>query len=175
MSIINDILIPTLNEVGVLFDEQKIYLPQLMMSAEAAKMAFSVIEDNFPKKETDSRPMIMATVKGDIHDIGKNIVCVILQSYGYNVIDLGKDVPTEAIVEAYNKYNPMAIGLSALMTTTVTNMAETIKELKKIKGMCPIFVGGAVMTPDIAHDINADYYSKDPLELIDIIRRDGIK
>ena len=105
----------------------------------------------------------------------KNIVCVILQSYGYNVIDLGKDVPTEAIVEAYNKYNPMAIGLSALMTTTVTNMAETIKELKKIKGMCPIFVGGAVMTPDIAHDINADYYSKDPLELIDIIRRDGIK
>jgi 5-methyltetrahydrofolate--homocysteine methyltransferase len=175
MSIINDILIPTVNEVGVLFDEQKIYLPQLMMSAEAAKMAFSVIEDNFPKKETDSRPMIMATVKGDIHDIGKNIVCVILQSYGYNVIDLGKDVPTEAIVEAYNKYNPMAIGLSALMTTTVTNMAETIKELKKIKGMCPIFVGGAVMTPDIAHDIHADYYSKDPLELIDIIRRDGIK
>ena len=175
MTIINDILIPTLNEVGILFDEQKIYLPQLMMSAEAAKMAFAVIEDNFPKKETNSRPMIMATVRGDIHDIGKNIVCVILQSYGYSVIDLGKDVPTEAIIEAYNKYDPMAIGLSALMTTTVTNMAETIKELKKIDGMCPIFVGGAVMTKDIAKEINADYYSKDPLELIEIIRKEGIK
>ena len=117
----------------------------------------------------------MATVKGDIHDIGKNIVCVILESYGYNVIDLGKDVSTEEIVEAFNKYNPMAIGLSALMTTTVVNMADTISVLKTIDNMCPIFVGGAVLTPDIAQEIGATYYSKDPLELIGIIRRDGLK
>ena len=175
MNIINNILIPTLNKVGEDFDKKIIFLPQLMMSAEACKMAFSAIKDKFPKKESNSRPMIMATVKGDIHDIGKNIVCVILESYGYNVIDLGKDVPTEDIIDAYNKYNPMAIGLSALMTTTVENMADTIKELNKIDGMCPIFVGGAVMTEEIASEIGATYYSKDPLELISIIRRDNIK
>ncbi len=175
MELINNILIPTLNEVGNYFDKQKIYLPQLMMSAEACKISFGVISDKFPKKESEFRPFIMATVKGDVHDIGKNICCVILESYGYKVIDLGKDVATEVIIDAYNKYNPMAIGLSALMTTTVVNMAETIKELKKIDGMCPIFVGGAVLTADIASDINADYYSKDALEIIDILRRNNIK
>lgn len=175
MDIINNILIPTLNKVGEDFDKQKVYLPQLIMSAEAAKIAFSVIKEKFPKKESDKRPIIMATVKGDIHDIGKNICCVILESYGYNVVDLGRDVSTECLIEAYNKYNPMAIGLSALMTTSVTNMAESIKELNKIDGMCPIFSGGAVMTAEIAHEIGATYYSKDPLELIEILRRDNIK
>lgn len=175
MDIINNILIPTLNKVGEDFDKKIIYLPQLMMSAEACKKAFEAIQDKFPKKESGSRPVIMATVKGDIHDIGKNIVCVILESYGYNVIDLGKDVSTEEIVEAFNKYNPMAIGLSALMTTTVVNMADTISVLKTIDNMCPIFVGGAVLSPDIAQEIGATYYSKDPLELIGIIRRDGLK
>lgn len=174
LDIINNILIPTLNEVGVNFDKGKIYLPQLMMSAEACKISFKVISDKFPKKEGNSRPMLMATVKGDVHDIGKNIVCVILESYGYKVIDLGKDVPTEVIIDAYNKYHPFAIGLSALMTTTVLSMEETIKELKKIDGMCPIFVGGAVVTKDIAKEINADYYSKDALELIDIIKKEGL-
>ena len=140
-----------------------------------ADLKFNVITQKFPKKENNKRPIIMATVKGDVHDIGKNIVCVILESYGYNVIDLGKDVATEKIIEAFNKYNPMAIGLSALMTTTVISMEYSIKELKKIQGMCPIFVGGAVITPEIAKDINADYYSKDPLELISILRNEGIE
>ena len=175
MTLINDVLIPTLNEVGVLFDKGEIYLPQLMMSAEAAKIAFKEITNKFPSSNSNSRPMLMATVKGDVHDIGKNIVCVILQSYGYNVVDLGKDVSTETIIEAYNKYHPFAIGLSALMTTTVVNMKESIEELKKIEGMCPIFVGGAVVTGDIAKEINADYYSKDPLELIEILRKENIK
>lgn len=174
LDIINNILIPTLNEVGIDFDKQKIYLPQLMMSAEACKLSFRVISDKFPKKSGDSRPMLMATVKGDVHDIGKNIVCVILESYGYKVIDLGKDVDTQVIIDAYYKYHPFAIGLSALMTTTVISMENTISELKKIEGMCPIFVGGAVVTSEIAKEINADYYSKDALELIDIIKRDEI-
>ena len=117
----------------------------------------------------------MATVHGDVHDIGKNIVCVILESYGYSVIDLGKDVATEVIVEAFNKYNPIAIGLSALMTTTVLSMESSIKVLKSIPNMCPIFVGGAVVTRDIATEINADYYSDGPLEFIEILRREGIE
>lgn len=175
MNIINDILIPTLNEVGILFDQKKIFLPQLMMSAETCKKAFSVIKDKFPKKESNKRPILMATVHGDVHDIGKNIVCVILESYGYSVIDLGKDVATEVIVEAFNKYNPIAIGLSALMTTTVLSMESSIKVLKSIPNMCPIFVGGAVVTRDIATEINADYYSDGPLEFIEILRREGIE
>ncbi|MGM9971692.1 MAG: homocysteine S-methyltransferase family protein [Anaeroplasmataceae bacterium] len=174
LAIINNKLIPTLNEIGQLFDQKKIFLPQLMMSAEACKKSFDVISNKFPKKESNTRPIIMATVKGDVHDIGKNIVCVILESYGYKVIDLGKDVDTKVIIEAYHKYNPMAIGLSALMTTTVLSMEETIKELKKINGMCKIFVGGAVVTKDIALEINADYYSKDALEFIEILKKENI-
>lgn len=175
LSIINNRIIPTLNEVGQLFDQKKLFLPQLIMSAEACKNAFSVILDKFPKKESNTRPIIMATVHGDVHDIGKNIVCVILESYGYNVIDLGKDVKTEVILDAFYKYNPIAIGLSALMTTTVLSMEETITELKKHDNMCPIFVGGAVMTKEIAKEINADFYSKDALEFIEILKREKIE
>lgn len=174
MDIINNKLIPTLNEVGQSFENKKIYLPQLMLSSEACKIAFNIIKEKLPKLESNKRPIIMATVKGDVHDIGKNIICVILESYGYNVVDLGKDVDVSLIIEAFKKYNPIAIGLSALMTTTVISMEDTIKVLKQIPNMVPIFVGGAVLTKEIANNINADYYSKDALEFIDILKKEGI-
>ena len=116
-------------------------------------------------------PIIMATVHGDIHDIGKNIVKVVLESYGYKVIDLGKDVPPETVVEAFHKHHPKAIGLSALMTTTVVSMAKTIELLKQIDNICPIFVGGAVLTADYAKEINADYYSKDAMEAVELLNK----
>ncbi len=169
INVINDVLIPTLNEIGENYDKGKIFLPQLMMGAEAVKEAFKVISDKFPKSDNYKGTIIMATVKGDIHDIGKNIIKVILESYSYKVIDLGKDVSKETILEAYLKYKPNAIGLSALMTTTVLSMEETIKFLKQNKCISPIFVGGAVLTKDISKEINADYYSKDALEFVNIL------
>ena len=111
----------------------------------------------------------MATVKGDVHDIGKNICKVVLESYGYNVIDLGKDTPIDDVVNAYKKYHPIVIGLSALMTTTVIEMENTIKALRSVGCKAKIFVGGAVVTKDIAKEINADYYSEDALELVTMI------
>lgn len=170
MFIINNILISALNEVGVAFDKGKIFLPQLIMSAEATKEAFAVISNKFPKSGSEKGPIVLATVKGDVHDIGKNIVKVILESYGYKVYDLGKDVAIQTVVGSFFKYKPKAIGLSALMTTTVISMEETIVELKKIENMCPIFVGGAVVTKDIAKLINADFYSKDALEFVEILK-----
>ncbi|WP_296877790.1 cobalamin-dependent protein [Thomasclavelia sp.] len=113
----------------------------------------------------------MATVHGDIHDIGKNIVKVVLESYGYKIIDLGKDVPPKTVVEAFYQYHPKAIGLSALMTTTVASMEKTIAMLKEIDNMCPIFVGGAVLTADYAKEINADYYSKDAMDAVELLNR----
>lgn len=170
MLVINEILIKALNEVGSLYDKGKLFLPQLITSAEAAKEAFKIISDKFPKNNVDNGTIIMATVKGDVHDIGKNIVKVVLESYGYNCIDLGKDTPIEVIVDAYNKYKPDAIGLSALMTTTVLSMEETIKALRAVDCKCPIFVGGAVLTADIANEIGADYYSKDALEFVNKLK-----
>ena len=111
----------------------------------------------------------MATVKGDVHDIGKNICKVVAESYGYEVIDLGKDVPIEKVVEADKKYQPFAIGLSALMTTTVISMEDTIKALRASGTKAHIFVGGAVVTEDIAKSINADYYTKDALSLVNLL------
>lgn len=169
MDIINNILIKALKEVGEKFDSGKLFLPQLIMSAETTKLAFELISNKFPKSDSKKGPIILATVKNDVHDIGKNIVKVILESYGYKVIDLGKDVDKKEIVDAFYKYSPKAIGLSALMTTTVISMEDTITELKKIKGMCKIFVGGAVLTEDIAQKINADYYTKDALELVKLL------
>ena len=113
----------------------------------------------------------MATVKGDVHDIGKNICKVVMESYGYRVIDLGKDTPIETVVEAYLKYNPDVIGLSALMTTTVKSMEETIKALRKINCKAKIVVGGAVVTQDIANEIGADYYSSDALDLVNTLEK----
>ena len=167
--IVNEILIQALKEVGDLYDKGKMYLPQLIAAAEAAKVAFGVISKKFPKSENKKGTIVMATVKGDVHDIGKNICKVVLESYGYEVIDLGKDTPIEVVVDAYKKYHPLVIGLSALMTTTVISMEDTIKALRDINCESKIMVGGAVLTADIAASIGADYYSKDALEMVNII------
>lgn len=171
MVIINDVLIKALNDVGDAYDKGKMYLPQLIASAEAAKEAFGIISLKFPSSGEVKGVVVMATVKGDVHDIGKNICKVVMESYGYKVIDLGKDTPIEVVVDAYQKYNPDVIGLSALMTTTVVSMEETIKALRKINCKAKIVVGGAVLTEDIAKRIGADYYSKDALDLVNTLDR----
>ena len=169
MDVVNNILIASLSEVGSLYDKGKLFLPQLISSAEAAKEAFTVISDKFPKSANKKALVLIATVKGDVHDIGKNICKVVLESYGYEVIDLGKDTPIEVVVDAYLKHKPLAICLSALMTTTVLNMEATIKALRDADCKAHIFVGGAVLTSDIAKEINADFYSKDALGLVNIL------
>ena len=171
LEIINNILIPALDKVGKQYENNTIFLPQLIQAAETSKIAFGVIKDTFKETTATKGPVIMATVHGDIHDIGKNIVKVVLESYGYKIIDLGKDVPPETVVDAFYQYHPKAIGLSALMTTTVASMEKTIAMLKKIDNMCPIFVGGAVLTADYAKEINADYYSKDAMDAVELLIR----
>ena len=165
--IINEILIPALGDVGARFARNEVFMPQLIRSAEAAKLAFAVISEQFSQTGSDEAAkghLVIATVKGDVHDIGKNIVKVVVQSHGFSVTDLGKDVPKETVLEAALNEHPNAVGLSALMTTTVDSMKETIQHLRANGITCPIIVGGAVMTPDIASAIGATYYSKDALE-----------
>lgn len=169
MTVINEYIIPALDIVGKGFEEKKVYLPQLLMSAEAAKQAFAVIKeelDKSGKKEEPKGTLVVATVKGDIHDIGKNIVKVLLENYSFRVIDLGKDVPPEAIVETVVKENIQLVGLSALMTTTVPAMAETIKQLREKAPWCKVVVGGAVLTQEYADMIGADAYGKDAMETV---------
>ncbi|MBO5136981.1 MAG: homocysteine S-methyltransferase family protein [Spirochaetaceae bacterium] len=169
LSIINSKLIPALDAVGKAFEAKTMFLPQLLMSAEAAKVAFSVIRDEFAHsgKDTQSKGIIiLATVKGDIHDIGKNIVKVLLENYSFSVIDLGKDVPPEKIVSAAKENNVQLVGLSALMTTTVPSMEATIKLLKQEIPLCKVCVGGAVLTKEYADMIGADFYAKDALETV---------
>lgn len=167
LELINAELIPALDKVGKGFEKGSVFLPQLLMSADAAKAAFEVV-----KKAMEGKPrqvkgkVILATVKGDIHDIGKNIVKVMLENYGYDVIDLGKDVPPETIVEAAIKDDVKVVGLSALMTTTVVSMEETIKLLRVKKPDTKVVVGGAVMTQEYADQIGADAYSKDAMQTV---------
>lgn len=169
LTIINEVLIPALNEVGKQYEANKIFLPQLIQSAEASKIAFSVIKESFTSGQTSKGPIVMCTVEGDIHDIGKNIVKVVLESYGYHVIDLGKDVPVMKVVEAYQTHKPKAIGLSALMTTTLVSMEKTIKALRAVDCTCPIWVGGAVLNEEYAKQIDADYYAKDAMESVELL------
>jgi len=171
LDIINEILIKALDEIGSLYESKKIFLPQLILSAEATKEAFAVIQKEFVSKDEKKGPIILVTVEGDIHDIGKNIVKVVLESYGYKVIDLGKDVKAEKVIEAYKTYKPKAIGLSALMTTTVESMKKTIFMLKQIKDVCPIIVGGAVLTSEYAKEINADHYCKDAISTVKLLEK----
>ncbi|MFI3236838.1 MAG: homocysteine S-methyltransferase family protein [Lachnospiraceae bacterium] len=169
LKVVNEILIPALNEVGNRYDSGKVFLPQLMKSAETAKLAFGIAQAHFDGEEATKGPIVIATVEGDIHDIGKNIVKAVLESYGYKIIDLGKDVAPQLVLDAFYQYKPKAIGLSALMTTTVVSMEKTIHLLKEQVDMCPIFVGGAVLTPDYAKQIDADYYVCDAMETVTLL------
>lgn len=165
-TIINEILIPALTEVGEKFEKGTLFLPQLINSAETAKAVFAILAKHFKQIDTKKEKIILATVQGDIHDIGKNIVKIVLESHGFQVIDLGKNVAIEKVVEAFGTHQPDAIGLSALMTTTVDAMAKTIAELRKLPNICPIFVGGAVVTEQIAKEIGADLYGADALATV---------
>lgn len=171
MTLINDVIIPALNQVGIDYEKGKIFLPQLIQSAETTKIAFEVVQQTFTTSEKKKGPIIICTVEGDIHDIGKNIVKVVLESYGFDVIDLGKDVKVEAVVDAWKKYSPKAIGLSALMTTTVVNMKRTIQALKEQGCKAPVWVGGAVLTQEIADEIGADYYTKDAMASVHLMEK----
>lgn len=166
LDIINNRLIPALDAVGKDFESGKLFLPKLLMSAVSAGAAFDEIKAAIAKsggEQEKKGKIILATVKGDIHDIGKNIVKTLLENYGYEIYDLGRDVPPEKVVETAVKENIDLIGLSALMTTTVVNMEETIRQLKTAKPQCRVMVGGAVLTKDYAESIGADYYSKDAM------------
>ena len=169
MDVINTKIIPALDLIGKDFENKKAYLPQLLMAADAAKEAFAVIKAELEKKGVAGEkkgPIVIATVKGDIHDIGKNIVKVLLENYSFRVIDLGKDVPPESVLEAVIKEHAPLAGLSALMTTTVGAMEETIKLIHKDAPWCKVFVGGAVLNQEYADKIHADAYTKDAMESV---------
>ena len=169
LDIINTELIPALNHVGDGFEKGTVFLPQLLMSAEAAKSAFAVLKDKMDKSgEVREKigTVVLATVKGDIHDIGKNIVKVLLENYSFEVIDLGKDVPPERIADTVLEKDVRLAGLSALMTTTVVSMEETIKLLRERAPQCKVMVGGAVLNQDYADMIGADFYGKDAMQSV---------
>ena len=174
MDVINELLIPALDRVGELYEKQEIFLPQLINAANAACGGFDVIKERIARSGSASvskGKIVLATVFGDIHDIGKNIVRVVLENYGYTVIDLGRDVPAETVVETVIREDVKLVGLSALMTTTVKSMADTIAAIRKSGHDCKIMVGGAVLTPDYAAEIGADYYARDAKQSADIARR----
>ncbi len=174
LEIVNELLIPALDRVGERYERQEIFLPQLINSANASCEAFEVIKQSIQDRggaSVSKGKILLATVEGDIHDIGKNIVRVILENYGYQVCDLGRDVPVQKVVDAAIAQDIHLIGLSALMTTTVASMARTIEALRRSGHPCKIWVGGAVLTPDYAREIGADYYARDARESVEIARR----
>ena len=168
LDIIDGGIVPALEVVGRGFESGTMFLPQLLMAAEAAGAAFDVVRSSMPLQSADSvkGPIVMATVKGDIHDIGKNICRALLENYGFKVIDLGRDVPPEAVVAAARREKARLVGLSALMTTTVGAMAETVRMVHEEVPGCLVTVGGAVLTADYAAKIGADHYSKDAMGLV---------
>ena len=168
------LLIPALDRVGERYERGEIFLPQLMKAASAACAGFDLIKTRIAKRggsAVSKGKIVLATVQGDIHDIGKNIVRVVLENYGYTVVDLGRDVPPQTVVEAAVREDAKLVGLSALMTTTVKSMAETIEALRKSGHDCRIMVGGAVLTEEYAAQIGADYYAKDAKQSADIARK----
>jgi 5-methyltetrahydrofolate--homocysteine methyltransferase len=174
MDVINALLIPALDRVGELYEQQKIFLPQLINAANAACAGFDVIRERLARsgaQAVSKGKIVLATVHGDIHDIGKNIVRTVLENYGYTVIDLGRDVPAETVVETIIREDVKLVGLSALMTTTVQSMADTIEAIRRSGRDCKIMVGGAVLTPDYAREIGADYYARDAKQSADIARQ----
>ena len=175
MEIVDQVLIPALDQVGADFEAGRVFLPQLIQSAGAAQAAFEVIRAQMPARpegeQGDKGPIVLATVKGDIHDIGKNIVKVLLENYGYTVIDLGKDVDPEAVVTAARERGAPLVGLSALMTTTLPSMEETIARLRAAGLPCQVVVGGAVLTAEYAQKIGADFYARDAKQSVDVARQ----
>ena len=170
LTIVQNEIIPALDAVGRGFEEKNVYLPQLLMSAEAAKSAFGEIkkrvEETATGESAKGMQIVLATVKGDIHDIGKNIVRLLLENYGFDVIDLGRDVPPERIVEEVVRRKAPMAGLSALMTTTVPAMEETVALLHKEAPWCRVAVGGAVLTREEAESIHADRDCRDAMEAV---------
>ena len=173
LEIINELLIPALDAVGERYEKGEIFLPQLMRAADAACESFEVLKQSILKNGGSSvskGKIIVATVKGDIHDIGKNIVKTILSNYGYEVIDLGRDVAPEIVAETAEREDVRLVGLSALMTTTLPAMRETVNALRNSGHNCKIMVGGAVLTEEYASEIGADYYAKDAKRAVDIAK-----
>ena len=174
MDVVDRLLIPALDAVGECYERQEIFLPQLINAANAACEGFDLVKQRIAQRGgtgVSKGKIVLATVHGDIHDIGKNIVLVVLENYGYTVIDLGRDVPAEEIVDAVIREDVRLVGLSALMTTTVASMAETITAIRASGHNCKIMVGGAVLTPDYAAQIGADYYAKDAKQSADIAKQ----
>ena len=161
LTVINEHIIPALDKVGHLYETGVLFLPQLMACAEVVKLAFDVLKEHMPTEHTEKGTVVLATVRGDIHDIGKNIVKMLLENYGYRVVDLGKDVHEEALVAGIREHNAKLVGLSALMTTTAQNMEPMIHAVRKAGLDCKIMVGGAVVNENFARQIGADYYAKD--------------
>ena len=173
MDVIEQRMIPALNRVGDAYERQEIFLPQLLRAAQAASQGFEVLKARIAEKsegQLSRGKILLATVQGDIHDIGKNIVRVVLENYGYTVIDLGRDVPPDRIVETALQEGVCLVGLSALMTTTLPAMRQTIEALRGAGADCRIMVGGAVLTPEYAREIGADYYARDAKQSADIAR-----
>ena len=177
VEIIDRCIVPALDAVGKDFENGKKFLPQLLLSAETVGNAFNVIKETLAQSgtaEESKGTVVLATVFGDIHDIGKNIVKAMLENYGYEVIDLGKNVDPQVIIDTVLEKNIQLVGLSALMTTTVANMEETIIRLRsalaKHNRTCKVVVGGAVLTPEYAEKIGADYYSKDAMQTVAVAK-----
>jgi len=173
LEIVNEYMIPALDIVGDRYEKHELFLPQLIRSAETSKIVFEVIKSKMiddGRENISKGKILLATVEGDIHDIGKNIVKLILENYGYQIIDLGKDVSKDKIIETVKKEKIKLVGLSALMTTTVRNMELVIKELKLLDSNIRIMVGGAVMSPKYSKDIGADFYGKDARKAVDIAK-----
>ena len=173
LELVDEALIPALDIVGVKYEKGKLFLPQLLQAASAAQSAFDEIKTTIAQRGgagASKGRIVLATVKGDVHDIGKNIVKVILENYGFEVIDLGRDVPVEAVVETVREKDVHLVGLSALMTTTLKSMEETIAALHAAKLDCKVMVGGAVLTPEYAEKIGADWYAKDAKQSADIAK-----
>lgn len=182
MKIVNEMLVPALDRVGEDFEKNKIFLPQLIQSANAAQEGFEIIKKHISAAgdaPVSKGKIILATVKGDIHDIGKNIVKVLLDNYGYDVVDLGRDVDPQLIVDTAAEQNIKMVGLSALMTTTLPSMEETIRLIRADgrlqnpdgSSKCVVFVGGAVLTPEYSEKIGADYYCRDAKESVDTAKK----
>ncbi len=172
-ALLNEVLLPAINEVGELFDKGKYFLPQLIASARAMENAIEVLEPLLLKNTdgTDLPAVVIATVEGDIHDIGKNLVALMLKNHGFRVIDLGKDVPKEEIVRAAKENHARIIALSALMTTTMQRMREVVSYARAEKVDAKIIIGGAVITQEYADEIGADGYSADAADAVRLARR----